>query len=67
MNKTKKSKTWKDQKEEIISYYKGTHFFSTHDLGILNQKEDISDCEGWLKEHFSLQGEMHLVMKYSGL
>lgn len=34
----KKSKTWKDQKEELIYYYKCTHIFPTHNLGILNQK-----------------------------
>lgn len=30
-------------------------------------KAENSDCENWLEEHFSLQGEMHFVMNYSGL
>lgn len=30
-------------------------------------KAGNSDCEGWLKEHLSLQGQMYLVMNYSGL
>lgn len=30
-------------------------------------KGDNSDCKGWLKEHLSLQEEMHQVMNYFGL
>jgi hypothetical protein len=30
-------------------------------------KAENLDYKGWLEEHFNLQGQMHLVMNYSGL
>lgn len=73
MNKThrKRAKRGGAHREKPLPIIKALTFFKTRDLDFWDEMQAFRaenlDCSGWLEEHCSLQGEMHLVMNYGGL